>query len=44
VAQGGRAKLRKIAQGAWGDSSEQSPLAKDAYDAYIVVMRKMGLL
>ena len=39
-----RDKLRKVAQGAWEDIGKQSPLAKEAYDAYIAFMTKMGML
>ena len=39
-----RAKFRKIAQGAWEDLSKQSPLAKEAYDAHVAFMKRMGLL
>ena len=43
-AQEERDKLRQVAQGAWEDISKQSPLAKEAYDAYISFMTKMGML
>jgi TRAP-type mannitol/chloroaromatic compound transport system substrate-binding protein len=43
-AQEERDKFRKIASGAWKDASKQSDLAKQAYDAHIAFMKKMGLL
>lgn len=39
-----RAKFRKIAVGAWEDFAKKSPLAKEALDAHISFMKKIGLL
>ena len=39
-----RAKLRKIAVGAWEDFGEKSPLAKEALAAHISFMKRTGLL
>jgi len=39
-----RDKFREIAMGAWKDFSDQSPLAKQAYDAHIAFMKDYGLL
>lgn len=39
-----RAKFREIAVGAWEDFAQKSPLAKEALDAHLSYMRKIGLL
>ena len=39
-----RDKFRQLAQGAWEDISKQSDLAKEAYDAHVTFMKKLGLL
>ncbi len=39
-----RDKFRAIAEGAWKDFAEQSPLAKEAYESHVKFMRAYGLL
>ena len=39
-----RDKFREIAMGAWEDFSQQSDLAKEAYDAHVKFMKDYGLL
>ncbi|MEL6299060.1 MAG: TRAP transporter substrate-binding protein [Pseudomonadota bacterium] len=39
-----RAKFREIAVGAWNDFAAKTPLAKEALDAHISYMKKVGLL
>ena len=39
-----RAKFREIAVGAWNDFAAKSPLAKEALDAHLSYMKKIGLI
>ena len=39
-----RKKFREIAVGAWEDYAKQSPLAREALDAHLAYMKKIGLL
>ncbi len=39
-----RKKFREIAVGAWEDFAKQSPLAREALDAHLAYMKKIGLL
>ena len=39
-----RAKFRKIAVAAWEDMASKSPLAREALDAHIAYMKRIGLL
>ena len=39
-----RAKFREIAVGAWNDFAAKTPLAKEALDAHMSYMKKIGLL
>lgn len=42
--QADRDAFRKIAVGAWEDFAKQSPLAREALDAHIAYMKRLGLL
>lgn len=42
--QADRDEFRRIAVGAWEDFAKQSPLAKEALDAHITYMKRIGLL
>jgi hypothetical protein len=42
--QADRDAFRKIAVGAWEDFAKQSPLAREALDAHVAYMKRIGLL